>query len=142
MGDEVRWITQPALIFSPDGTGAPDSDVLKMAEIYNLRLNADLVVLSACETARGKLSRGEGIVGLTSAFLFAGSRSVVASLWNVNDGSTSLFMESSYASLKNGRPKADALREARLQTMRRQIKSVITGEQESPAPQTFGLHLY
>ena len=74
MGDEVKWINQPALIFSPDATGGTDSDVLKMSEIFNLHLKADLVVLSACETARGKMSRGEGIVGLTSAFLFAGSR--------------------------------------------------------------------
>ncbi len=137
MGDEVRWITQPALIFSPDGTGAPDSDVLKMSEIYNLRLNADLVVLSACETARGKMSRGEGIVGLTSAFLFAGSRSVVASLWNVNDESTSLFMESFYRGLKSGLTKPEALRQARLQTMRKRIKSTVTGDQESLASPYF-----
>ncbi len=137
MGDQVKWITQPALIFSPDMTGGTDSDVLRMSEIFNLRLNADLVVLSACETARGKLSRGEGIVGLTSAFLFAGSRSVVASLWNVNDESTSLFMESFYRSLKGGLSKADALREARLQTMRKQIKSAVTGEQEALASPYF-----
>jgi len=137
MGDQVKWITQPALIFSPDGTGAPDSDVLKMSEIFNLRLNADLVVLSACETARGKLSRGEGIVGLTSAFLFAGSRSVVASLWNVNDESTSLFMESFYTGFKSGLSKPEALRQARLQTMRKRIKSAVTGEQESLASPYF-----
>ena len=137
MGDQVQWITQPALIFSPEKTGGPDSDVLKMSEIFNLRLNADLVVLSACETARGSLSRGEGIVGLTSAFLFAGSRSVVASLWDVNDESTSLFMESFYTGLKRGLSKADALREARLHTMRKQIKSAVTGEQESLASPYF-----
>ena len=108
-----------------------------MAEIFNLRLNADLVVLSACETARGQMSRGEGIVGLTSAFLFAGSDSVVASLWNVNDESTSLFMESFYTSLKRGLSKADALRDARLETMRKQIKSAVTGEQESLASPYF-----
>src|SRR5216683_2193448 len=121
MGDQVKWITQPALIFSPDTTGGPDSDVLKMSEIFNLSLNADLVVLSACETARGKLSRGEGIVGLTSAFLFAGSRSVVASLWDVNDESTSLFMEYFYAALKQGQTKADALRQARNRLMNTRI---------------------
>ena len=71
-----------------------------MSEIFNLRLSADLVVLSACETARGEMSRGEGIVGLTSAFLFAGSDSVVASLWNVNDESTSIFMEDFYRGLR------------------------------------------
>ncbi len=137
MGDQVKWINQPALIFSPDGTGAPDSDLLKMSEIFNLRLNADLVVLSACETARGKLSRGEGIVGLTSAFLFAGSRSVVASLWDVNDESSSLFMESFYGGLKSGLSKPDALRQARLETMRRQIRSAVTGQRESLASPYF-----
>lgn len=137
MGDEVRWINQPALIFSPDSTGAPDTDLLKMSEIFNLRLKADLVVLSACETARGKMSRGEGIVGLTSAFLFAGSRSVVASLWEVSDESTSLFMESFYKGLKSGLSKPDALRRARLETMRKQIKSAVTGEQQSLASPFF-----
>jgi hypothetical protein len=58
MGDQVRWITPPALIFSPDGTGSPDNGVLKMSEIFNLRLNAELVVLCACESAGGKMSRG------------------------------------------------------------------------------------
>lgn len=137
MGDQVRWITQPGLIFSSDRKAAPDSAVLKMSEIFNLRLNADLVVLSACQTARGKLSRGEGIVGLTSAFLFAGSRSVVASLWEVNDESTSLFMESFYKALKTGVPKAEALRLARIQTMRQDIKSAVTGENESLASPYF-----
>ena len=137
MGDQVKWITQPALIFSPDGTGSPDNDVLKMSEIFNLRLNADLVVLSACETAGGKMSHGEGIVGLTSEFLFAGSRSVVASIWKVNDESTSLFMESFYRSLRGGLSKTHALREARLETMRKQINSTVTGEQESLASPYF-----
>jgi CHAT domain-containing protein len=133
MGDQVKWINQPALLLSPDQTGKPDDGFLKMSEIFNLRLNASLVVLSACETARGKMSRGEGIIGLTSAFLFAGSRSVVASLWDVNDESTSLFMEAFYRGLKAGLTKPEALRQARLETMRRQISSPVTGEQESLA---------
>jgi CHAT domain-containing protein len=137
IGDEVKWISQPALIFSPDGSGTLDNDVLKMSEIFDLRLNADLVVLSACETARGNMSRGEGIIGLTSAFLFAGGRSVVASLWNVNDESTSLFMESFYEGLKAGLPKAEALQQARVKTMQKRIKRGVTGEQESLASPYF-----
>ena len=133
MGDEVKWINQPSLILSPDLTGQPDDGLLKMSEIFNLQLNANLVVLSACETARGKMSRGEGIVGLTSAFLFAGSRSVVASLWDVNDESTSLFMEYFYAALKQGLPKGDALSKARRELMYSQIKIAATGEEESLA---------
>jgi CHAT domain-containing protein len=100
-----------------------------MSEIFNLRSNADLLVLSACETARRKLSRGEGIVGLSSAFLFAGSRSVVASFWNVNGVSTSLFMECFYRGLKSRLSKPDALRHARLETTRKRIKRAVTGEQ-------------
>ncbi len=133
MGDQVKWINQPALILSPDLTGEPDDELLKMSEIFNLQLNANLVVLSACETARGKISRGEGIVGLTSAFLFAGSRSVVASLWDVNDESTSLFMEYFYAALKEGLTKGDALSKARRELMYSQIKDAATGEEESLA---------
>ena len=131
MGDQVKWINQPALILSPDLTGEPDDGLLKMSEIFNLQLNASLVVLSACETARGKTSRGEGIVGLTSAFLFAGSRSVVASLWDVNDESTSLFMEYFYAALNQGLTKGDALSKARRELMYSQIKNTATGEEES-----------
>ncbi len=137
MGDEVKWLTQPALIFSPEGTGREDDGVLKMSEIFNLHLNADLVVLSACETARGEMSRGEGIVGLTDAFLFAGSRSVVASLWNVNDESTSLFMEYFYSGLKEGMPKAEALENARRALMRKRFRSTVTGEEESLASPYF-----
>jgi CHAT domain-containing protein len=133
MGDQVKWINQPALILSPDLTGEPDDGLLKMSEIFNLQLNATLVVLSACETARGNISRGEGIVGLTSAFLFAGSRSVVASLWDVNDESTSLFMEYFYAALKGGLTKGDALSKARRELMYSQIKNAATGEEESLA---------
>jgi CHAT domain-containing protein len=137
VGDEVKWISQPALILSPEGAGKGDDGVLKMAEIFNLRLNADLVVLSACETARGEMSRGEGIVGLTSAFLFAGSDSVVASLWNVNDESTSLFMEHFYTALKEGLTKAEALRKARCELMQMRIKENATSEEESLASPYF-----
>jgi CHAT domain-containing protein/Tfp pilus assembly protein PilF len=137
VGDEVKWISQPALILSPEGAGKGDDGVLKMAEIFNLRLNADLVVLSACETARGEMSRGEGIVGLTSAFLFAGSDAVVASLWNVNDESTSLFMEHFYTALKEGLTKAEALRKARCELMQMRIKENATSEEESLASPYF-----
>ena len=130
VGDEVKWINQPALILSPERNGESDDGLLKMSDIFNLRLNADLVVLSACETARGKMSRGEGIVGLTSAFLFAGSDSVVASLWNVNDESTSRFMQFFYQGLHSGLSKAEALRVARNELMNTRITSPETQEEE------------
>jgi CHAT domain-containing protein len=76
------------------------------------------------------MSRGEGIVGLTSAFLFAGSDSVVASLWNVNDESTSRFMQFFYQGLHSGLSKAEALRVARNELMNTRITSPETQEEE------------
>ena len=108
-----------------------------MSEIFKLRLDADLVVLSACETAVGRMYRGEGVVGLTSAFLYAGSRSVIASLCRVNDQSTSLFMNSFYHHLKQGNPVAEALRQARLETMGLRVRSDISNEEQSLAAPYF-----
>ena len=97
---------------------APGGDYdgrLEVHEVYGLELcAADLVVLSACETQLGELSAGDELVGLTRAFFFAGTPSVVASLWSVDDESTSLLMERFYAHLKGGMGKAQALRQAQL----------------------------
>jgi|GEM_PF-6969219 len=84
-------------------------------ELYQMRLNADLTVLSACNTALGLLQRGEGLNGITQAFMTAGSSSLVVSLWSVDDQSTSILMKYFYTGLLSGKTKADALREAKLQ---------------------------
>ena len=101
--------SRSALVLSADPRSGEDG-FLQAREIYNLKLNADLVVLSACQTAGGKMEKGEGLQGLSRAFFCSGSRSVVASLWNVNDQSTSRFMKSYYAYLTEGRTKQEALR--------------------------------
>jgi CHAT domain-containing protein len=88
---------------------------LEVAEIAELKLDCDLVVLSACQTGRGQLVSGEGIVGLTRAFLYAGSRSVAVSLWNVSDLSTARFMQSFYRHLATGTGAVAALRQAKLE---------------------------
>jgi CHAT domain-containing protein len=137
VGDEVKWITQPALVLSLTGTDDTYDGFLQMSEIFNLRLDADLVVLSACDTGRGKLRRGEGIIGLTRAFMYAGTPSVVASLWKVNDQSTSLFMEFFYHNLKEGQSKADALRHAKEQLMQARAWSDTVGEEQSFAAPYF-----
>jgi len=135
LSDEVKWITQPALVLSLAGTDDTYDGFLQMGEIFNLRLEADLVVLSACETGKGKLHRGEGIVGLTRAFMYAGTPSVVASLWKVNDQSTSLFMEFFYRNLKEGQSKAEALRQAKKQLMQTRVWSdALRKEQSLAAP--------
>ena len=79
----------PSIVLSlVDKSGRPRDGFLQAADIYNLKLNADLVVLSACQTALGQNVRGEGVVGSTRAFMYAGSSAVVASLWTVPDRST------------------------------------------------------
>ncbi|HEY0512735.1 MAG TPA: CHAT domain-containing protein [Thermoanaerobaculia bacterium] len=95
--------------------GAPREGFLSLADLYNLQLGADLVVLSGCETALGREIRGEGLVGLTQGFFYAGAARVVASLWRVQDRATSELMARFYqAMLRDGKPPAAALREAQL----------------------------
>jgi CHAT domain-containing protein/Tfp pilus assembly protein PilF len=91
-----------------DRQGQPQDGFLRLNEIYNLKLGADLVVLSACQTALGKEVQGEGLVGLTRGFMYAGAPRVMASLWKVDDRATAELMKSFYGSML-GR---DALRPA------------------------------
>jgi CHAT domain-containing protein len=91
-----------------------DDGLLQTEEIYDLKLNADLVVLSACRTALGKNLRGEGVIGLTRSFLRAGASSVAATLWQVEDASTADLMIAFYTNLKTSTNKAAALRQAKL----------------------------
>ena len=85
-----------------------------MNEILNLELKADLVVLSACQTGLGTFKQGEGIIGLTRAFMYAGARSILVSLWNINDSSTAGFMTCFYEMMRQGKCKAEALQLAKL----------------------------
>jgi CHAT domain-containing protein/Tfp pilus assembly protein PilF len=104
---------------SAEKTNPPTEDGLLAAyEIFNLKLNADLVVLSACETGLGKEVKGEGLMSLTRAFMYAGSPSVVVSLWNVNDESAADLMIRFYRHLQAGKTKSEALRQAQLETIR------------------------
>ena len=97
------------------GKNSVEDGFLQAAEVFNMKLNADLVVLSACQTGLGKLVRGEGMVGLTRAFMYAGTPSVVVSLWSVSDMSTAALMGEFYKNLiKNRLSKTDALRKAQL----------------------------
>ena len=102
-----------ALVLSLDDDPKEDG-FLQVREMYNLRLKADLVVLSACQTGKGKLERGEGILGLPRIFFYAGARSVILTLWRINDESTAMFMNLFYCYLSQGSDKAQALRLAKL----------------------------
>jgi len=91
---------------------------LQMYEVFNLHLNADLVILSGCNTGLGTLQRGEGLIGISRAFFYAGASSLVVSLWPVDDESTAILMKSFYSHLKEGQDKAAALREAKIEMLR------------------------
>jgi CHAT domain-containing protein len=98
-----------------DEQGQPQDGFLRLHEVYNLKLNADLVVLSACRTALGKDVKGEGLIGLTRGFMYAGAASVVASLWKVEDKATAKLMRRFYQKmLVEGRRPAAALRAAQV----------------------------
>jgi CHAT domain-containing protein len=98
-----------------DAGGNRQDGLLRLNDIYNLKLSADLVVLSACDTALGREVRGEGLIGLTQGFMAAGARSLVASLWQVPDRATAQLMEQFYGYLLNdGLRPAEALRKAQL----------------------------
>jgi len=91
-----------------------EDGLLQTYEIYNMKLKADLVVLSGCNTGLGKLSRGEGLVGMSRAFMFAGVPNLLVSLWPVSDESTAELMNHFYTNLRNGASKTEALRQAKL----------------------------
>jgi CHAT domain-containing protein len=96
-----------------------DNGLLQAWEVFEqMRIRADLVTLSACDSALGEEVSGEGILGLTRAFQYAGARAVLASLWSVNDASTTELMASFYAALGEGRSQDEALRAAQLELLR------------------------
>jgi len=102
-----------------DEQGEPRDGFLRLHEIYNLKLNADLVVLSSCQTALGKQIKGEGLVGLTRGFMYAGAPRVVASLWKVSDTATAELMRRFYENILNAKLRpAAALRVAQVSLLK------------------------
>jgi CHAT domain-containing protein/Tfp pilus assembly protein PilF len=102
-----------------DEEGKPQDGFLRAHEIYNLKLPAELVVLSACQTGLGKEIKGEGLIGMTRGFMYAGAARVVVSLWNVNDRATSELMAKLYQKmLREGQRPAAALRSAQAEMWR------------------------
>ena len=102
-----------------DAKGRPQRGFLRLHDIYNLHLDAELVVLSGCRTALGPEVRGEGLIGLARAFIYSGSRRVVASLWRVEDRATAALMASFYRAMwQEALPPAAALAEAQRELSR------------------------
>ncbi len=109
-----------AIIFSqPTDTTDTEDGILYADEIYNLNLNADLVVLSSCESGIGKLVRGEGMMALTRGFLYAGASNIIVSLWKVHDRHIKELMVELYKNILAGKSYSQALREAKLKLLNR-----------------------
>lgn len=91
-----------------------NDSTLEAHELYTFKNQAELVVLSACNTAIGEISEGEGVMSLARGFFYAGANTVVSTLWNANDKSTAYIMEQFYKNLKNGENKSTSLHKAKL----------------------------
>jgi len=111
--DDVRGLGS-AIALAPSGK---DDGLLTAEEIFDMKLQANLVVLSACNTGEGRIT-GDGVIGLSRALISAGVPSVIVSLWAVPDAPTSELMRSFYQNLQNNPDKAQALRQAMLTTMK------------------------
>lgn len=101
------------LIFNTKRDGLEDNQLFAY-ELYNMTLNAEMVVLSACQTGSGQFQQGEGVMSLARAFMYAGSQSVLQTLWNTEDQSSASMMAYFYEGLSSGLDKASALRQAKL----------------------------
>ena len=114
--DAVRPERSGLVLSQVDRRGRPQDGILRLNDIFRLQLSADLVVLSGCETGLGRQFRGEGLVGLTRAFMYAGAPRVVSSLWQVDDQATAALMTRFYGHmLRDGARPAAALRAAQLE---------------------------
>ncbi len=141
---------QPLIFFSnfydPENNG-----FLEASEIVQLNLNSDLVVLSSCSSGLGKIDESEGIVGMTKAFFEAGTKSVIVSLWEVNDKYTSKLMTYFYQKLREGYDKSEALRLAKVEFIKKDspnpyfwaafVLSGNTGKIKLESPSTFPSYL-
>lgn len=97
-----------------EASDSTESNIVYIKDLYNMTLNADMVTLSACQTGIGKLQKGQGMLSLSKGFYYAGAKSLVNTLWKINDKSTVKLMEYFYESLSKGYSKSDALRKAKL----------------------------
>jgi len=109
------------ILFWKSDSNSNEDAILHLGEIFNLNLDADLIVLSACESGLGKLVSGEGIIGLTRGFIYAGVENVVISLWQVADQSTSQLMVDFYKFLLDGNSYSQSLRLAKLKMISEKV---------------------
>jgi tetratricopeptide (TPR) repeat protein len=115
---EIDQVTQPALVLSDPDPQTQENGYLTMADVFGLSLNADLVALSACNTGRGQSVQGEGVMGLTRAFMYAGTPATAVTLWSVESMSAKTLNVGFFKNLKDGKGRAQALREIKLDMLR------------------------
>ncbi|UOA30168.1 CHAT domain-containing protein [Pseudosulfitobacter sp. DSM 107133] len=120
LAGELSGLAEPALVFTPPGAPGPQDDALLTAtEAAGLRLSAQLIILSACNTASGDGTPGaEGLSGLARSFIYAGARSILVSHWPVDDYATSVLTTGMVAEMQAGVPRSAALRRSMLRLMR------------------------
>ena len=114
------WVNPEAndfsyLAFSNSHDTISEQDLMYLREIYNLSTNAEMIVLSACETGNGQLLQGEGISSIARSFSYAGAKSLLATLWNVNDATTQELMTAFFTSLKESSVKDRSLQKAQIE---------------------------
>lgn len=119
LGGEISQVMQPAIVLSLGLPDEKEDGFLQMGEVLGLEMNCDLVTLSACKTGLGEKKRGEGIVGLSRAFFYAGTPSINVTLWSVESQSAKEITVGIYEYLIEGGNKAEALRQAKLDLLRR-----------------------
>ncbi len=111
-------VEQPALVLSDPDPETGKDGYLTMADVFDIRFNADLITLSACNTGRGMEIRGEGVIGLTRAFMYAGTPAVSVTLWEVASGSSKILSTGLYKNLKVGKNRAEALQDIKCRMIR------------------------
>jgi CHAT domain-containing protein len=116
--EEIDRVTQPTLVLSDPDPQTAEAGYLTMADVFALSLNADLVALSACNTGRGKTVKGEGVMGLTRAFMYAGTPAITVTLWSVETHSAKTVNVGFFKNLKEGKGRAEALRDIKLDMIR------------------------
>ena len=112
------------LAFAPNNEG--ENSLLYVKDLYGYNINADLVALSACQTGLGRLQKGEGMLSLARGFSYAGAKSLVTTLWKINDQTTSELMQEFYKNLDTSLPKDKALREAKLTYLKNTDDELLT----------------
>jgi CHAT domain-containing protein len=117
--DDDNWDRSGLLLGKHEESG--EDGVLRPTDLYDVHLNSDLVVLSACQTAKGRAAEGMGLLGLSVSFLAAGTRMVLSSLWNIDDKSTVQFMDRFYRYLAEKKTISEALQSAKIDMIRSNV---------------------